>query len=786
MSYILNPDNYSWSLYSLPTFVTLLAMLALGVFTLVHERVSPVSVAFFVMSLAVAIWLFCQSLLYSSANDRTGATWAKLAYLGIPFIASANYHFTVVVLRCFNRFKWAVLAAWVVAALFSITVIATDALFSDLYHYSWGPYARYRWLGVPFLSFFAIMLGSSMAHYAAEYRAAQPGRHKRRIAALMLAFSVGYLGVVDFIPAYGIPIYPFGYLAILGFAVLAARAVYTYRLVDITPAFAAAEIVETMNDALLVLDRECNVRVANQEARDLFAPVGREVVGRPVAEIIADPLFTDPQRFQQLLSRGRISSYELIYHPAGTSEERYLSLSASVMRDGAGEPEAIVCIGRDITERKRAEEQVRRQNEYLAALYETSLGLMNRLDLPSLLEAIITRAASLVRTGHGYIYVVEPGRREMAVQAGTGIFSQTVGMKIMPGEGVAGRVWQSREPLVVEDYSSWPGRSPSFEKLNFHAVVGLPLVSGEQVEGVLGIGFMEEGRRFEQDEIDLLARFAQLASIALDNARLYSAAQREIGERRRAESEVKRLNEDLERRVVERTEQLEAAVKELEAFSYSVSHDLRAPLRAVTGFSNAMLEDYSPELDEAAQRYLKLIRDNAQNMGQLIDDLLSFSRMGRQQMEPVRVDMAQLARSVFDEIMIMSPGRKIEFQVANLAPACGDRAMLKQVFVNLLSNAIKYSRNREIACIKVGCEPGDGENIYFVKDNGAGFDMKYSHKLFGVFQRLHSAREFEGTGVGLALVQRIVNRHGGRVWAEGKVGEGATFYFALPVGSEGR
>jgi light-regulated signal transduction histidine kinase (bacteriophytochrome) len=337
---------------------------------------------------------------------------------------------------------------------------------------------------------------------------------------------------------------------------------------------------------------------------------------------------------------------------------------------------------------------------------------------------------------------------------------------------------------VVDDYSAWSGHASAFAELGFRAVAGVPLKSGQQVAGVLGLGFVEPDRHFGQAEMDLLGRFAQLASIALDNARLYSEAQREIAERTRAENEVKRLNEDLERRVIERTEQLQAAVKELEAFSYSVSHDLRAPLRAVTGFANAMLEDYSEGLDDSGRRYLNLIRDNAQNMGQLIDDLLTFSRLGRQQIEPVKVDMASLARSAFDEIRLINPGRNIEFNVGTLPPAYGDRAMFRQVFANLISNAVKYSRNREVACIEVGTERRERENVYFVKDNGAGFDMRYAHKLFGVFQRLHSSREFEGTGVGLALVQRIITRHGGRVWAEGKVGEGATFYFSLPAKGE--
>lgn len=225
---------------------------------------------------------------------------------------------------------------------------------------------------------------------------------------------------------------------------------------------------------------------------------------------------------------------------------------------------------------------------------------------------------------------------------------------------------------------------------------------------------------------------------------------------------------------------LESANKELEAFSYSVSHDLRAPLRAISGFSQAVMEDYAPQLDDEGKRYLGLIQENAHRMGRLIDDLLTFSRLGRQQMTESKIDMESLAKSVFDELSAQEPDRKIKFTVHSTPQVYGDASMVRQVLANLLSNAIKFTRTREGASIEFGYLPELGEGAYYVKDNGVGFDMQYVGKLFGVFQRLHSMSEFEGTGVGLALVNRIIARHGGRAWAEGKVNQGATLYFTLP------
>jgi signal transduction histidine kinase len=354
--------------------------------------------------------------------------------------------------------------------------------------------------------------------------------------------------------------------------------------------------------------------------------------------------------------------------------------------------------------------------------------------------------------------------------------------------GAAAALWDEQQGRLIVKVSSWgylePGRPVPEGRLidafhkdhaalvkNFEwvlpggapgSVYVVPIPSKVAHRGLLTV-VLPKGALFVADDLALLRVCCSETAVQLDNAEMLAKQQTLIDE------------------LAQRSIQLAAVNRELEAFSYSVSHDLRAPLRHISGFTELLEKSQGPELDAVRKRYLRLISESAVRMGELIDALLVFSRMGRAEMLYTRVDLNTIVRTAQRDVMQSEPDRQVEWVVQPLPEVAGDPSMLQLVFTNLLSNAFKYSRQRPDARIEVGSKDGAaGEAVIFVRDNGVGFDMAYANRLFGVFQRLHRAEEFEGTGIGLANVQRIVARHGGRVWAESKPGEGATFYVALP------
>ena len=434
----------------------------------------------------------------------------------------------------------------------------------------------------------------------------------------------------------------------------------------------------------------------------------------------------------------------------------------------------------EIAERKQANEVLRETLAHLSKKnrYETIISTVTRdvhqsINLQEVLEnAVESMSENIELVDHIGIYLVEG--EEAVLKAQRGLTDRYIKQaeRIPYPKGATWETIIKGKPSYVADTNQDTVIGPAGREMGIKSYLSMPIHFEVKTAGCINITSLQKNA-FDEEELKLLEIVAKQIGVAINNARQAEAL-------KQSKEEISRINEELENRILQRTAELSAANKELDSFSYSVSHDLRAPLRGIDGFSHILLEDYTDKLDEEGKRLLNLIRGKTQRMGQLIEALLAFSRLGRQQIELTEIAMGELAKAVFDELKANTPQQMMQFKINTLPAARGDRSMIRQVFANLLSNAIKFTRRKENAIIEVNGWVEANENLYYVKDNGVGFDMQYVNKLFGVFQRLHSVEEFEGTGVGLAIVERIIRRHGGRVWAEGKVDESATFYFTIP------
>jgi PAS domain S-box-containing protein len=468
-----------------------------------------------------------------------------------------------------------------------------------------------------------------------------------------------------------------------------------------------------------------------------------------------------------------------------------------VQRDTNGNPTLAIGTRLDINNRKLYEEAIRDANLKLQIYTEEleqrteqlMVGAQVSRTATDILEPdeLSQRVVDLVRESFGLYYVglflLDESGERLVLHAGTGgagrqmlreRHSLPVAETSMVGWCIIHR--QARIALDVGD-DAIHFDNPLLPETR--SEVALPLISRGEVIGALTFQSIA-GAAFTSEDIAVLQSMSDLLANAINNARLYNRLQRELAVRKQAEAEVRKLNAELEMRVEERTAELKAANQELEAFSYSVSHDLRAPLRAMDGFSRILARQYENLLDDDGRHLLNRVRQNAEQMAELIDDMLRLSRITRADLRITRVDLTGMAREILESMQSAEPDRSVEIRVTSGLRVNADEHLLRVALENLLGNAWKFTSKTVNASIEVGVEVVGNDPVFFIRDNGVGFNMEYANKLFGPFQRLHTVEEFPGTGIGLAIVQRIFNRHGGRIWAESRLGEGATFHFTLP------
>ena len=490
-------------------------------------------------------------------------------------------------------------------------------------------------------------------------------------------------------------------------------------------------LVEGVRDyAIYMLDADGRIATWNAGAERIEGYTADEAVGRSPDIVLPSEDVARGRAQIALEIAARDGRYEEEGWRVRKDGTRYwANVVLTALRDPSGTLQGFAKVSRDMTERKQYEEALRTSEERTRSILETAIDAIVMMD------------------PEGDVHEWNPAAERMFGYTR----EQALGRKLAD--------------LITPPY------------LREHHQLGLAQyqVSGH---GPL-LNQRTETVAVRADGTEFPVELAITETKANDR-RMFTGYISDITERKRAEEEVKQLNAELEQRVLKRTQQLESANKELEAFSYSVSHDLRAPLRHINGFVEILESTSAGKLDEESRGFLNTIAESARQMGKLIDDLLAFSRMGRTELRLVPVKLNNVLAEALRELRHESDGRDVHWMIGSLPEINGDPAMLRQVFINLVSNALKYSRTRTRAEIEISSSEPEDEHIISVRDNGVGFDNSYAHKLFGVFQRLHPAHEFEGTGIGLAIVRRVIARHGGRVWATGAVNQGATFYFSLP------
>ncbi len=526
---LLDPSRYHFSVLSVPPVAVGLGILLLGLATLVRERGSTVSRLFALMTSAVSLWLLAITLVYAAPDEQTALLWVKIEHVGICFIPPAIFHLALTVMHTYQRYrKWA-WVGWSVAVMFALVTVTTDLIVRDLYHYSWGYFPRYSWTNVPFLVFFSVTLWASLRQYWHEYRSGAVGTTKyRRARAFLIAFGLGYLASIDYLPAYGVAIYPFGYIPILAFLLCSARAIRRYHLVDITPAFAANEIINTMSEAVLVLDQESIVRLVNPAAGNLFRLAIDDLLGKPVAAVIEGVVLPSPGEIEQ--RGGIIRTRESVYRTS-SGETKMLSISASTMRDPARGLIAIVCIIRDITERKEAEERVQREAARSEALLRVASRLNAQLDLDAVLNAVCEETTRALNVPFSTVSLYNSHRKEYYLAASYGLPDKYV--KRLRPEPMR-RTYESVRlfgPIdVVPDIKAIEDlpNAAVYAALDIHTAVAAHMWRENELVGRLNIGVVGGQRHFSRDELDLLQGLADQAAQATANARLYEQAQRRL------------------------------------------------------------------------------------------------------------------------------------------------------------------------------------------------------------------------------------------------------------------
>ena len=586
-------------------------------------------------------------------------------------------------------------------------------------------------------------------------------------------------------------------------------------------------IFNSTNEGIFISDTKGVILDVNKRVLEIYGFESKaEIVHQTLHTINAnEPPYT-PQLADFHISQALTKGYHTFEWLARKRTGEHFWIEVSLSSVDLNKEKRIISVVRDISIRKRSEKEFQRLNQEISAIFKASKPLQYLKTPEKLAHEIIQVLEDILNYEHCSVLLVDADGitlKPFAVSdCDLGYVYNTTektyieGQDLKVGKGIVGWVVENAQSLLINDAT----RDPRYVEFRHDtkSEICVPIISRSTVIGAINIE-SKLPNAYTETDLKILETMSAQIGIAIQNANLYQQLQKELAERKHFEKRLSKLNEELEARVAERTQameeqleklhksqkamlymvedlnemteelkrerqKLEAINRELESFSYSVSHDLRAPLRAIDGFSKILEEDYAQSLDEEGKRLLNVVRTNSQKMDQLIIDLLALSRVTRGQLKLVDISMNPIISNVYKDIFEPINTENVELNVKPLPPTKADPTLIKQVWQNLIGNAIKYCKPDVTITIEIGGWVKDDMCHYYIKDNGIGFDPKYATKIFETFQRLHRPNEFEGTGIGLSVVQRIVHRHGGTVWAESEVGQGATFWFTLPYINE--
>ena len=720
LSQLLNSANYFLNPYAIPMFITSLLILLLGIYVLVQDK-NIINQSFFITTASASIWQCGNGLIYSMKNAALILSISKVFnFLGIIMIAPGIYFFTITSLGLFEQKKRYVFANYAIALVFYIFGLLTDLLVASVEEHFYGYEIVFGPLAIPFLLFFSVLIIRSLQLDRRAIRQMEPGIKRDQIKLFMISLSIAVLASVDFLSSIpSLHFYPIGFLPVLIFISLQAYAIIKYKRASL------GTIFEAIEDGIIVIDKNDKIEEVNPSMETMLGIKRHDLLGKDFLSIFSlvssgkeDPEKAEATIKYLLLTPTKVADEDIAFK----EPEQQLNVVSSPILDRFGVRKGNVLIFRDITERKKMEEELRKYKE-------------------SLEEIVAARTEQLRKSEEKYKALVDHAL------VGIGIHQN------------AQMVFANKQFASMLRFSE-------------EEIIGLPilqLIHPDERELIMSRAY---DRYSGKEVIDTY----EMRMVRKDGSFMPAFISNTAIEYNGARATLITVVDTTETKL---RKELEQVNQELERFTYSVSHDLRAPLRSIEGFSRALKEDYEDRLDREGQDYLQRIRAACQRMAAMIDAILQLSRIGRYEMHKEKVNLSAIAQDIASDLETTSPERKVEFSIAEAVFAAGDPMLLRMVLENLIGNAWKFTQEHELGRIELGMRQESSKHVYFVRDNGLGFDMKYAAKIFDPFQRLENAKALSGSGIGLASVKRIIHRHGGEIWAESAVGKGSTFYFTL-------